>query len=389
MPEPSGGEKTLPASARKRERAREEGNVAKSQDLTAAFTMLAALLALRYLGAPAFRAMLDTTRYYLGETANMSVDPSNVQNLTIGAMIFLAKGALPIMLALLACGLAVSILQVGFLMAPRALAPKWQQLNPITGMRKFMSVRSTVELVKSVLKFSLIGYITYFTLRDRWQEVMTLSYLTPWGMTQGLGSLVFVVWFRVVLAMLALGVLDYGFQRWQYEQGLRMTTQEAKEEMKEIEGDPRIKQRIRQIQRQMAMRRMMAEVPSADVVVTNPTTYAVALRYNADEMAAPIVVAKGARLLAARIRDIALKHDVPIVEKPELARALYRTIDISQPVPENLFRAVAEVLAFVYQIDQREEKRRERKASERKSPPNAFARPGMASRRRGPAPVSA
>jgi flagellar biosynthetic protein FlhB len=159
-----------------------------------------------------------------------------------------------------------------------------------------------------------------------------------------------------------LGVLDFGFQRWQYGRDLMMTVQEAKEEMKQLEGDPRIKQRIRQIQRQMAMKRMMAEVPEADVIITNPIRFAVALRYDPKTMDAPVVIAKGARLLAQRIREIAEEHDVPIVEKPELARALFKSIDVGQPVPEDLFRAVAEVLAFVFKIDRREEKRHERSA---------------------------
>lgn len=173
-------------------------------------------------------------------------------------------------------------------------------------------------------------------------------------------ELVLVVWFRVVVAMLVLGTIDFAFQRWQYGRDLMMTVQEAKEEARQFEGDPRIKQRIRQIQRQMALRRMMAEVPRADVVVTNPIRFAVALRYDMANMQAPIVVAKGARLLAKRIREIAEEHDVPIVEKPELARALFKSIEVGQAVPHDLFRAVAEVLAFVYRIDRREEKIRER-----------------------------
>jgi flagellar biosynthetic protein FlhB len=175
-----------------------------------------------------------------------------------------------------------------------------------------------------------------------------------------ISTLVAAVWFRAALAMLVLGILDFGYQYWQYQQDLRMSVQEAKEEAQQLEGNPRIKQRIRQIQRQMAMRRMMADVPKADVIITNPVTYAVALRYDMDTMDAPLVIAKGARLLAKRIREIGEENDVPIVEKPDLARALYKNIDVGKPVPENLFRAVAEVLSFVYKIDRREEKRRER-----------------------------
>ena len=184
--------------------------------------------------------------------------------------------------------------------------------------------------------------------------------LTPGGIVSAMASLVGLVWLRVVLAMLILGIIDYGYQRWQYMQELRMTVQEAREETKEVEGDPRIRQRIRQVQRQMAMQRMMREVPEADVVITNPTRFAVALRYNAREMEVPVVTAKGARLVAERIREIAAENDVPIVQKPDLARMLFRTIEVGQPVPEDLFVAVAEVLAFVFEIDRRAEKVQER-----------------------------
>jgi flagellar biosynthetic protein FlhB len=241
-----------------------------------------------------------------------------------------------------------------------ALKPNLEKLNPFTGFQKFFNLRSFVELVKSIFKLAVITAIVYFTFRSRWREVMVWSALTPLGLVQAIAGLVGLVWLRVVLAMLVLGIVDYGYQRWQYNQELRMTVQEAREETKEVEGDPRVRQRIRQVQRQMAMQRMMGEVPEAEVVVTNPVRYAVALRYNASEMQAPVVTAKGARLVAERIREIAVEHDVPIVQKPDLARMLYRTIDVGQPVPETLFVAVAEVLAFVYEIDRRAEKIRER-----------------------------
>ncbi len=184
--------------------------------------------------------------------------------------------------------------------------------------------------------------------------------LPPQGLVIAMAGLIVAVWWRVVLAMLAIGLADYGFQYWQRERDLRMTHQEMKEEMREMEGDPKIKRRVRQLQRQMAMQRMMAEVPTADVVVTNPTHYAVALRYDLEGMGAPQVIAKGMRLLAARIREIAVAHDVPIVQKPELARLLYKSVEVGDQIPEDMFRAVAEVLSYVYQIDRRAEKRRAR-----------------------------
>ena len=363
MAEQSGGEKSLPASAMKRQRQRDKGNVSKSQDLSAAATLLASLLALRWFGPASFNAMLDATRHYLSEASVIPVTAESVQHLAFDMSVRLGACCLPIILFILLGGTVVNIVQVGFLFTGQTLIPKFDRLNPITGLQKFVSLRSLVELVKSVLKLTLVTYIVWGAFRDRWQDLFLLMHQSPMAITLTISALVYDAWLRVVIAMLILGILDYGYQRWQYEQDLRMTVQEAREEAKEMEGDPRLKQRVRQIQRQMAMQRMMKDVPKADVIITNPTTYAVALRYNVAEMAAPVVVAKGARLVAQRIRELAIMHDVPIVEKPELARAMFRTVEIGSTIPENLFRAVAEVLAFVYRVDRREEKIREREQS--------------------------
>ncbi|HRK34057.1 MAG TPA: flagellar biosynthesis protein FlhB [Candidatus Hydrogenedentes bacterium] len=360
MAQETGGEKTLPASAYKIQKAREEGNVAKSQDLTAAWSLMIALAGIWYMGPQAFDAMLEATQYYFANLSSFDITPSSFANFSLGSIWLTTKATAPMVLLLLAAGLAMNLVQVGFLYSPKAITPKFNRINPISGFQRFFSVRTAAELVKSILKLVLVTYVAYLTMRGRWEELLLASYLTPIGASLAMTDLVLDVWFRVVLTMLVIGILDYGFQRWQYGRDLMMTTQEAKEEAKQFEGDPRIKQRIRQIQRQMAMKRMMNDVPKADVIITNPIRFAVALRYDPANMQSPIVIAKGARLLAKRIREIAEENDVPIVEKPELARALFKNIEVGQPVPESLFRAVAEVLAFVYKIDTREEKMRER-----------------------------
>ncbi len=360
MPEQTGGEKVLPPSARKITKAREEGKVARSQDLSSAWSLFVALLALYFLGSSLAAGLVSATRYYFGEAAMLTGELDNPQWVAMGALVHVGRFLLPVLVILLAGGLAMNLLQVGFLFAPAALTPKFDKLNPFTGFQKFFNLRSLVELAKSVFKLTVISAIVYVTFRNRWQDILAWPTLTPAGIVSAMAGLIGLVWLRVVLAMLVLGILDYGYQRWQYLQELRMTVQEAREESKEIEGDPRIRQRIRQVQRQMAMQRMMRAVPEADVVVTNPTHFAVALRYNAREMEVPVVTAKGARLLAERIRELAVEHNVPIVQKPDLARMLYRTIEVGQPVPEDLFVAVAEVLAFVFEIDRRAEKMRER-----------------------------
>lgn len=360
MAEDTGGEKSLPASQHKLTKAREEGNVAKSQDLNAAWSLMVALGIFWYMGSDMFENMVESTQYFFGNLSQFTPDRDSFIELAMLTLVRLGWLILPFSLAMMLAGMTMNVVQIGFLYSPKALTPKFNRLNPISGFRKFVSPRTLVELVKSILKLVLISYIVYLALRERLDEVYAVAYATPLGASLGIAHLAAAIWFRATLAMLILGILDYGYQYWQHRQDLRMTAQEAKEEARTMEGDPRIKQRIRHIQRQMAMKRMMAEVPTADVIITNPIRFAVALRYDMETMAAPVVVAKGARLVAQRIRQIAEENDVPIVEKPELARALFKNIEAGQPVPENLFRAVAEVLSFVYRIDRREEKRRER-----------------------------
>lgn len=360
MPEQSGGEKSLPASPLKRQRARDDGKVARSQDLSSAFAMLVALAVLRYLGMPLFTQLLTATSYFFGEADTMLPVFDNLQYLTLTSLWHLAAALLPFMLLMMLGGIIINVMQVGLLFTGKPLVPDFTKVNPFSGFANLFSLRALVELLKSVLKVGAVAYITWITVRDHAYDYVYLMDLTPVALLPAVGAMIFALWWRVVLLFLVLGLLDYGFQRWQYERGLMMTVQEAREELREYEGDPRIKQRIRQIQRRIAMQRMMAEVPRADVIITNPVRFAVALRYDPTKMLAPVVVAKGARILAERIRDIAVEHDVPIVQKPELARSLYRTVDAGQPIPEPLFRAVAEVLAYVYQIDRRVEKARER-----------------------------
>ncbi len=355
------GEKTLPATARKIQQQRDKGNVPKSQDLNSAVILLVSALGLWALGPGAFRGLLSVMQHYISDSFDMVGQSANLQAMLIQALTMIAMIVAPMMLLLMAAGIAINVLQFGFLFSAQALTPKLERLNPIKGLQRFVSMRSFVELLKSLFKLGFIGFIAVFTIESRAQELLSLMYGNPWDGSLVVWDLVFTVWWRIGLAMLLLGLLDLGFQRWQFGQDQRMSQQEMKEELKQYEGNPLIKQRIRTIQRQMSLNRMMSEVPEADVIVTNPTTYAVALRFDPGTMESPVVVAKGARLTADRIREIAIEHDVPIVERPPLARALYRTMEIGQTIPEDLFRAVAEVLAYIYEIDRRAEKIEERK----------------------------
>ena len=360
MAEQSAGEKTLPASEEKKRKAREDGNIARSQELTAAWTMLVALLALRYMGRDILSQLVGAAALFFGNAGSVDIGVPNIQHLAAGSIWICGRMVLPFMVAMLLAGLTINIVQVGFLFTVKPMTPKLSKLNPITGMGRFFKLRSLVELIKSLLKLIVIGTVVYYTMWGRAGEIVCLGELAPRLLVPAIGGMVLTIWWRVVLVMIVLGLLDYAYQRWQRERDLMMTVQEAKEETRRFEGDPRLKARIRQVQRQIAMQRMMSDVPQADVIITNPIRYAVALRYDMDEMEAPVVLAKGARLVAGRIREIAVENGVPIVQKADLAHTLYRTVEVGQPIPEKLFSAVAEVLAYVYRIDRRAEKVRER-----------------------------
>ena len=360
MSQDVGGDKTLPASPQKKQRAREDGNVVRSQDLSSALALFAALLGLVVFGRYMFMQVLQSGEYFLGEAATLTVDFETVQQLAVRGLYFTALATAPILLVMVLAGAGVTVGQIGFLFTTKPLTPKMDRINPISGFGRIFSLRSLVELFKSLAKLTFISYVVLAYLRNEVDTMILLMHQDPLDALGPICTLVIGVWWRIAMVMLVLGMIDYGYQWWQHEQDLRMTTQEARQEAKELEGDPHIKRRVRQLQRQIASQRMMAAVPEADVVITNPTHYAVALRYDAENMNAPIVVAKGMRLVAQRIREIAVENRVPIVQKPPLARELHRLVEVNNPVPEGLFVAVAEVLSFVYRIDQRAAKRRER-----------------------------
>ncbi len=363
MAEDTGGDKSLPASQQKIQKSRMEGNIAKSQDLGSGIALATALVALVFFGPMSMEYLLDAGRYYIGHAHELTVEQVGLQPLAMGVIRYLAYCVLPLALMIMSVGLLVNLAQVGILLTGKPLVPKFSRLNPITGAQRFVSIRSLVELVKSLAKLTLVVAVVWFAMRDRVGEFVVLMAMTPLGILSGVTGLVYSVWWRIALVMIILGLFDFAYQRWQHLQDLRMTHQEVKMESRELEGDPQIKRKVRQLQRQMATQKMMQDVPEADVIITNPVRFAVAIRYEMGEMRSPVVVAKGARKMAEKIRAIATEHDVPIVQKPELARALYRSIDVGQGIPESLFRAVAEVLSFVYSIDQRQAKIQERESA--------------------------
>jgi flagellar biosynthetic protein FlhB len=257
---------------------------------------------------------------------------------------------LPICLPLLVAGVVGNICQIGFELHLEPMVPKLSKLNPLTGLKRVFSLRGLVELVKSILKIVFVGALAGAVVSSYFAEFPTLVHRDLMGIWSFTHTAAFKIIFYVSLALIVLAVLDYAYQRWQHEQSLKMTKQEVKDERKQTEGDPHVKARIRTLQRQAAYQRMMAEVPKSDVVITNPTHLAVALRFDPAEMAAPRVVAKGADYIAERIRDIAREHNVPLVENKPLAQSLYKMANLGDYVPVHLYRAVAEVLAYVYRL---------------------------------------
>lgn len=345
-------ERTEPATPRKRQKSREDGRMAKSQDLSAAVIIITGLLALNALGLSVWRKLIEM---FYAVLTHVSTDLMRDDGWLILPFIEGVKGFfwgwLPIGLLCTIMAAFIMIYQVGFLVSAKPLTPKPERFNPISGLKKIISLRTLVELLKGLLKAMLLLGMLFTVIRKE-QDMLLSVMLFP--MEQGIAIIMQQIWsmaLKMALVLLVLGFADYGYQKWDFEKSIRMSKQEIKEEYKQMEGDPLIKRRIRQKQRELAQGRMMSDVPKADVVITNPTHIAVAIEYDQKSMSAPVVIAKGEGFIAQKIRDIAKEHKIPIVENKPLARALLLQVEVGEAVPEELYRAVAEVLAFVYRLE--------------------------------------
>jgi flagellar biosynthetic protein FlhB len=352
--ENSDQDKTEPASGRRLQQAREEGQVPQSRELSTFLVTMTGVLFLWLLGGWMGERLLDLLRRAFAFERALAFEQTEmaivdfVQTLFSGALLTL----LPLFAALMVAAVASPLALGGFLFAPKALGLRLDRLNPIQGIKRMFSLHGLVEMLKAVMKAALIGGVGAWVLwRNRAHLFDFLSEPLMAAIADFAGTVIWIA-LLIVSSLGLLALLDVPFQLWQYHKNLRMTKEEVKRENKEQEGDPQLKGRIRAMQREMARRRMMAEVPKADVVVTNPTHFAVALRYEAGNMAAPIVVAKGRGEVALKIRDIARGHQIALLEAPSLARALYRHCELQQAVPAALFAAVAEVMAYVYQLNE-------------------------------------
>lgn len=342
------GEKTEEPTEKKKGKAKKKGQVAKSQEINSAFVVLAAFVALEKLGGSIYQELKVFMVHSLTDLPE-ALTTETLLHLFLEISYVLCKTALPIMLVIMTIALIVNVYQVGLNFTTEPLSPNFSKLNPINGMKRFFSKRVLVELFKSIFKVVIIGYFIYDFLKDEMYYLPRLIFADLSGTMELLASLIFSLAYQICKVLVVLGFLDFAYQKWDHKENMKMSKQEVKDEAKQADLDPAIKSKIRQKQMAMAMQRMMQEVPKADVVVTNPTHYAVALKYE-QGMEAPVVVAKGQDLVARRIKEIAKEANVVIVENKPLARALYSAAEVGDLVPQELYQSVAEVLAYVYRL---------------------------------------
>lgn len=350
MPQGADQEKTEPATPKRLEEMREKGQVAKSREVPSVAILMGSLLIFYFLGTAMVRDCMDLMKWSFSNAATIQLREANLHWLLIELVRRGLKIVAPLFVGLLLVGLASNYVQVGFLFASQAIAPKFSKLNPLKGLARMFSKQALVELLKSILKVAVVGCVTYVTVKGELKYIVPLMDKEIGSVLSYIGTVCFKIILRTSWVLIVLALLDYIFQRWDFLQEARMTKQEVKDEFKQREGDPLIKSRVRQAQRAMARRRMMESVPKADVVITNPVHLAVALEYNARGMSAPRLTAKGSRLLAERIKEIARQKHIPIVENKPLAQALFKGVDIGQEIPTVFYKAVAEVLSYVYQL---------------------------------------
>ncbi len=346
------GERTEPASPKKRRDARERGEVRKSQELNTSLLIVLSFAVLRaawpYISSHSVSVMqrfLSPQYLSAGE-----ISMANVGTYFMQAVVQMALILLPMLAAVMVGALLVNYMQVGFLFTTKTLTPKFSRINPMQGFKRVFSSRSVMELLKAVGKLAVIVAMCMGSLTSFAAVLPSLITAAPVSAMERTMAFALDLGLRIGVAMLIVGAADFAYQWWKFEKDLRMTKQEVKDEWKLTEGNPEIKSRIKQKQRQMSAARMMQMVPQADVVVTNPTHYAVALRYDEKLDKAPVVLAKGADFVAQRIRQAAAQHGIELVENRELARTLYSLCEVGEEVPEDLYQAVAEVLAYIYRL---------------------------------------
>ena len=344
----AGEEKTEKATPKKRQDQRKEGNVLQSKEIVTAASVLGIFAAVRLLAGFMLKNVLGFSTKMFSAVGTMQVTQDSVMSIWVDVITLVVIVVGPVLAVAMLLGIIPTVAQTRGLFTMKALQPKFSRLNPLEGIKKLFSAQAVVGILKGLIEVIVITYIVYNEISDRMPKIVALMDV---GVMQGLAyaaASIFDLVMLICIVLVFVAAADFLFQWWQFEKKLKMSKQEVKEEFKQMEGDPQIKSKIKQRQQQMAQARMMQEVPTADVVVRNPTHYAVALRYDQDKNRAPQVVAKGKDFLAQRIVEIAEKNDVSTIENPPLARALYAQVDLGREIPFELYDAVAEVLTVVY-----------------------------------------
>lgn len=350
MPPDTAQERTEAPTPRRRTEARERGQIGKSTDLTAALVILGGMIVLEVTGRDLLGRLLIIMRQCLDEATSTLVTTDQLAPLIARTFGQMATLLAPFLVVVVVLALAGSFAQVGVLFTFKPLTPSLNKLNPINGFKRIFSIQSLVTLAMGIAKMALVSLVAYWTIRSRADALVSASALPHLSVIGMAADIVMTVAIRLAIVLLVLGIIDFIWQRYKRERDLRMTKEEIKEEMKRMDGDPEIRRRRRQVQLEQAVQRIKASVPKADVVVTNPTELAIAIRYDADTMIAPKVIAKGAGYLARRIREIAIENGIPIVERKPLAQALYKSVEVGQEVPPEFYKAIAEILAYVYEL---------------------------------------
>ncbi|GFE83199.1 flagellar biosynthesis protein FlhB [Steroidobacter agaridevorans] len=343
-------EKTESATPKRLEEARRKGQIPRSRDLSAAAVTMSAAAALYMMGDQIAGKMSSFMERSLTLTREQSLDSTQMIPMLTSAALDGLKMCAPVLGIICLAAILAPLALGGWSFSTEALMPQFNRLNPLEGVKRIFSMRAVVELIKALAKFGIVGLIAVIVL---WNDVTTLLNLGQEPLHQAIAHTITLsgkALIAITAGLLIIAGIDVPYQLYTYAKQLKMSRQEIREEHKESEGSPEVKGRIRQLQQQFARQRMMQDVPKADVIVTNPTHFAVALRYDEKRMRAPIVVAKGVDLVAARIREVATEHNVPIFEAPPLARVLYRNVDIGGEIPATVYQAVAQVLTYVFQL---------------------------------------
>ena len=344
------GEKTEKATPKKKQEARRKGQVAKSAELPSSLIFLFIFISFYILGSYFGERLLMIYHKILYQYISWEVTSSNLQLIMLELLTDIMWIMIPIFLVTAIAATIGNLMQVGFLFTGEPIKFKLEHLDPIKGFKRIFSKRALVELLKSIFKIIIVSYVTFSVVWNQKDVLFQFSHMQLGDILAAIGKLIFEIGIRAAVLLIILSVLDYLYQKYEHEKNLRMSKQDIKDEYKKTEGDPLIKSKIKERQRQMAMSRMMQAVPEADVVITNPTHFAVAIKYKPEEMEAPQVIAKGQDHIALKIKELAKENNIVTVENKWLARAIFAQVEIGEAVPAELYQAVAEVLAYVYKI---------------------------------------